>query len=71
MTMGLTTDTFQEQRRVEDSKKDKDAPIHSNQGVHYTHPQFQKMVKNWGSINLYLEKETVGIIPQSNHYLAN
>ncbi len=48
MTIDLATDTLHKLKRNRRFKKDKDALIHSDQGVHYTHPQFQKMVKQLG-----------------------
>jgi putative transposase len=45
MTIGLATDTLKKLKRNKHFKKAKDALIHSDQGVHYTHPDFQKIVK--------------------------
>ncbi|AGK55122.1 transposase [Bacillus sp. 1NLA3E] len=48
MTIDLATDTLLKLKRNKNFKKAKDALIHSDQGVHYTHPDFQKMVKKLG-----------------------
>ncbi|KSU59412.1 transposase [[Bacillus] enclensis] len=48
MTMELATDTLKKLKKNRRFKKHKDSLIHSDQGVHYTHPQFQKMVKKLG-----------------------
>ncbi|MCP1160917.1 IS3 family transposase [Bacillus infantis] len=48
MTMELATDTLQKLKKNRRFKIQKDSLIHSDQGVHYTHPQFQKMVKQLG-----------------------
>ena len=45
MTMELATDTLEKLKKNKRFKKDKDTLIHSDQGVHYTHPHFQKKVK--------------------------
>ncbi|WP_420063837.1 IS3 family transposase [Metabacillus litoralis] len=48
MTLDLATDTLKKLKKNKDFKKAKDALIHSDQGVHYTHPGFQKWVKKLG-----------------------
>jgi len=48
MTLNLATDTLKKLQRNRNFKKAKDALIHSDQGVHYTHPDFQKAVKKLG-----------------------
>lgn len=48
MTLEIATDTLQKLKRNRNFKKAKGALIHSDQGVHYTHPDFQKMVKKLG-----------------------
>lgn len=45
MTMELATDTLEKLKKNKRFKKHQDTLIHSDQGVHYTHPQFQKKVK--------------------------
>lgn len=45
MTIDLATDTLKKLKKNKHFKKVKDALIHSDQGVHYTHPEFQKAVK--------------------------
>jgi putative transposase len=45
MTIDLATDTLKKLKKNKHFKKAKDALIHSDQGVHYTHPAFQKAVK--------------------------
>jgi putative transposase len=45
MTIDLATDTLLKLKNNRNFKKAKDALIHSDQGVHYTHPDFQKLVK--------------------------
>lgn len=45
MTIDLATDTLKKLKKNKHFKKAKDALIHSDQGVHYTHPEFQKAVK--------------------------
>ena len=44
----LATDTLKKLKKNRNFKKAKDALIHSDQGVHYTHPDFQKLVKKLG-----------------------
>ena len=48
MTIDLATDTLLKLKKNRHFKKVKNAFIHSDQGVHYTHPDFQKMVKKLG-----------------------
>lgn len=48
MTIDLATDTLKKLKKNKNFKKVKDALIHSDQGVHYTHPEFQKAVKKLG-----------------------
>lgn len=48
MTIDLVTDTLKKLRKNNHFKKAKDALIHSDQGVHYTHPEFQKAVRKLG-----------------------
>lgn len=48
MTIDLATDTLKKLKKNNRFKKAKDALIHSDQGVHYTHPEFQKAVKKLG-----------------------
>lgn len=48
MTIDLATDTLKKLKKNKHFKKAKDALIHSDQGVHYTHPEFQKAVKKLG-----------------------
>ncbi|WP_282156396.1 DDE-type integrase/transposase/recombinase, partial [Cytobacillus gottheilii] len=48
MTIELATDTIEKLKKNKRFKKLKDSLIHSDQGVHYTHPQFQKMIKKLG-----------------------
>lgn len=45
MTIELATDTLEKLKKNKRFRKQKDTLIHSDQGVHYTHPQFQKKVK--------------------------
>ncbi|MCM3034310.1 MULTISPECIES: IS3 family transposase [Bacilli] len=48
MTLELATDTLKKLKKNKNFKKAKDALIHSDQGVHYTSPIFQKAVKKLG-----------------------
>lgn len=48
ITMDLATDTLEKLKKNKRFKKVKDALIHSDQGTHYTHPDFQKAVKKLG-----------------------
>lgn len=48
MTLDLATDTLKKLKKNKNFKKAKDALIHSDQGVHYTSPIFQKAVKKLG-----------------------
>jgi transposase InsO family protein len=48
MTLELATDTLKKLKKNKNFKKAKDALIHSDQGVHYTSPIFQKAVKKFG-----------------------
>jgi transposase InsO family protein len=45
ITMELATDTLHKLKKNRNFKKAKGALIHSDQGTHYTHPDFQKLVK--------------------------
>lgn len=48
ITMDLATDTLIKLKKNRNFKRAKDAMIHSDQGTHYTHPDFQKLVKKLG-----------------------
>jgi len=48
ITMDLATDTLLKLKKNRNFRKAEDALIHSDQGVHYTHPDFQKLVKKLG-----------------------
>ncbi|MEB3057301.1 IS3 family transposase [Bacillus pseudomycoides] len=48
MTVELATDTLLKLKRNKNFQKAKDALIHSDQGIQYTHPHFQKVVKKLG-----------------------
>jgi transposase InsO family protein len=48
MTMDLATNTLLHLQKNSRFKKTKGAFIHSDQGTHYTHPDFQKKVKRMG-----------------------
>jgi putative transposase len=48
MTMDLATDTILKLKKNRRFPKAKNAFIHSDQGTHYTHPDFQKLVKKLG-----------------------
>lgn len=48
ITMDLALDTLTKLERNRNFKKDTDALIHSDQGTHYTHPDFQKQVQKIG-----------------------
>jgi putative transposase len=48
MTMELATNTLHKLKKNRNFKKAKESLIHSDQGVHYTHPDFQKFVKKLG-----------------------
>ncbi|MDM5157296.1 IS3 family transposase [Bacillus sp. DX1.1] len=48
MTVKLATDTLLKLKRNKNFQKAKDALIHSDQGIQYTHPNFQKAVKKLG-----------------------
>ncbi|WP_411815359.1 IS3 family transposase [Heyndrickxia sporothermodurans] len=48
ITMDLATDTLLKLKKNRNFKKAKDSLIHSDQGTHYTHPDFQKLVKKLG-----------------------
>jgi putative transposase len=48
ITMELATKTLLKLKKNRNFKKTKDALIHSDQGTHYTHPGFQKLVKKLG-----------------------
>lgn len=48
LTLDIATDTIQALKKNRKIKLSKDAFVHSDQGVHYTSPVFQKLVKNSG-----------------------
>jgi len=48
ITLDIATDTLQKLKKNRNFKKAEKALIHSDQGVHYTHPDFQKMVMKLG-----------------------
>ncbi|MCA1321160.1 IS3 family transposase [Bacillus tianshenii] len=48
MTMDLATDTLSKLKKNRNFKKAENSLIHSDQGTHYTHPDFQKLVKKIG-----------------------
>ncbi|MDQ6596525.1 IS3 family transposase [Bacillus salipaludis] len=48
ITMELATNTLTRLKKNRNFKQAKDALIHSDQGTHYTHPDFQKLVRNLG-----------------------
>lgn len=48
MTLDIATDTLKKLKKNKNFMKAKDALIHSDQGVHYTSPIFQKAVKKLG-----------------------
>jgi putative transposase len=48
MTIDLATDTLKKLKKNKQFIKAKDALIHSDQGVHYTHPEIQKAAKKLG-----------------------
>ncbi|KKB36016.1 Mobile element protein [Bacillus thermotolerans] len=48
ITLDLATDTLKKLKKNKNFMKAKDALIHSDQGVHYTSPIFQKAVKKLG-----------------------
>lgn len=48
MTMDLATNTLLHLQKNRRFKRSPDAFIHSDQGTHYTHPDFQKKVKQMG-----------------------
>ncbi|MBB6024662.1 transposase InsO family protein, partial [Paenibacillus sp. JGP012] len=48
MTMDLATNTLLHLQKNRRFKRSQDAFIHSDQGTHYTHPDFQKKVKQMG-----------------------
>jgi putative transposase len=50
ITMELATETLLKLSKNRNFRKVKGAMIHSDQGTHYTHPNFQKLVKNLGLI---------------------
>lgn len=47
ITMDIATDTLKKLKRNRKIKFAKGAFIHSDQGTHYTHPDFQKLVKKY------------------------
>ncbi|MFV8830590.1 IS3 family transposase [Alkalihalobacterium sp. APHAB7] len=48
ITMELATNTLLKLKKNRKFKKAEDALIHSDQGTHYTHPDFQKLVRKLG-----------------------
>ncbi|MFC0613629.1 IS3 family transposase, partial [Scopulibacillus daqui] len=48
ITMDLATNTLLKLKKNRNFRKAEDAIIHSDQGTHYTHPDFQKLVKKLG-----------------------
>lgn len=48
LTLDIATDTIYKLKRNRKIKLTKDAFIHSDQGVHYTSPTFQKLLKSCG-----------------------
>ncbi len=48
ITMDLATDTLLKLKKNRNYRKAEGALIHSDQGTHYTHPDFQKLVKKLG-----------------------
>ena len=48
ITMDLATDTLLKLKKNRNFRKAEGALIHSDQGTHYTHPDFQKLVKKHG-----------------------
>jgi putative transposase len=48
MTLDIATETLKKLKKNKNFKKAKNALIHSDQGVHYTHPTFQNLVKKLG-----------------------
>ena len=48
ITMDLATGTLLKLKKNRSFKKTSEALIHSDQGTHYTHPDFQKMVNHMG-----------------------
>jgi transposase InsO family protein len=61
ITMDLAINTlkkFKKNRKIQESKR---CIIHSDQGVHYIHPNFQKFVKKLGLRQSMSRRETVGI----------
>ncbi len=46
--MDLATDTLLKLKKNRNFRKAEDALIHSDQGTHYTHPNFQKLAKKLG-----------------------
>jgi transposase InsO family protein len=48
ITMDLATDTLLKLKKNRNFRKAEDALIHSDQGTHYSHPDFQKLVKKLG-----------------------
>lgn len=47
ITMDIATDTLKKLKKNRKIKLAKDAFIHSDQGSHYTHPDFQRLVKKY------------------------
>lgn len=48
ITMDLATDTLLKLKKNKNFRKAENALIHSDQGTHYTHPDYQKLVKKLG-----------------------
>jgi len=48
LTMDLATDTLKKLKKNRNFKKVEGTLIHSDQGTHYTHPDYQKLVKKMG-----------------------
>jgi putative transposase len=48
ITMDLATDTLLKLKKNRNFRQEESAFIHSDQGTHYTHPDFQKLLKNLG-----------------------
>jgi len=46
--MDLATDTLKKLKKNRNFKKVEGTLIHSDQGTHYTHPDYQKLVKKMG-----------------------
>ncbi len=55
ITMDLATDTIINLKKIKNFKLAEGAFIHSDQGTHYTHPNFQKLVKKHGFRSIYVK----------------